>query len=701
MKAKRIIALFLLLAMMASMFVGCNGNNTDQPTDKETQSEAGTTEENEETTEPETEYVDEIGPSATPSDNPYGLTEETADGTILHCFAWSFKTIEESLEDIAMAGFSTIQTSPINACSDGGTAGLDLYGNGKWYYHYQPTDWTIGNYQLGTKDEFISMCTKAEEMGIKVIVDVAPNHTTKDTEDISQDLIDAVGGLDKLYHKDGMKEIIDYTDKIQRTLWAVGGLYDVNTELPEFQNYFIKFLNDCIACGADGFRYDTAKHIGLPDDPQDDPNLPNNFWERVMTEINNRDELFIYGEVLQDGGERIEEYISVIGAATASTYGDRIRNAIDSGLLYSETMKNLEVDNTTSVVTWVESHDNYTGDNKTGRSIDNNELKMAYTILIARGEGTPLFFSRPYGATSSSIWGTFNRIGMAGDNLYKDPMIVAANRFRNAMVGLDENFINPDDNRRVLAIERGTKGLYLQNNQGEDFTFNMETRLEDGTYVNRYDETETFVVEKGVLTGTLKAKSVAFLYNEGYLELADPAVVKVADDTEGLFLGDSLDVTLVAENAAKSTYSINGGEEVAFANGDVITIGEGLGSDEAVILTLRGENAEGNKTCITYAFRKQQPVSEGTTIYFVKPEGWGDKIYAYVYDETSYSSVKANKSWPGVQMELEEDGTYSYTFTEDWIAPLVIFGDGTNQSNGAMEPGAGVEANKVYTLDDF
>jgi hypothetical protein len=44
------------------------------------------------------------------------------------------------------------------------------------------------------------------------------------------------------------------------------------------------------------------------------------------------------------------------------------------------------------------------------------------------------------------------------------------------------------------------------------------------------------------------------------------------------------------------------------------------------------------------------------------------------------------------------DGTYSYTFTADWVAPLVIFNDGKNQSNGAMEPGAAVVPGKLYTV---
>ncbi|UKI53259.1 MAG: hypothetical protein L6V86_09250 [Treponema sp.] len=40
----------------------------------------------------------------------------------------------------------------------------------------------------------------------------------------------------------------------------------------------MKYVNDLIDCGADGFRYDTAKHIGLPDDPKDPYAKENNFW---------------------------------------------------------------------------------------------------------------------------------------------------------------------------------------------------------------------------------------------------------------------------------------------------------------------------------------------------------------------------------------------------------------------------------------
>ncbi|MBQ5918787.1 MAG: starch-binding protein, partial [Lachnospiraceae bacterium] len=134
-------------------------------------------------------------------------------------------------------------------------------------------------------------------------------------------------------------------------------------------------------------------------------------------------------------------------------------------------------------------------------------------------------------------------------------------------------------------------------------------------------------------------------------------------------------------------------------NGDKITIGENLDFSEMLTLTLRGENEAGNKTCISYIFKKQDPITSGTKIYFEKPDNWDDRVCAYVYDESSSSDVQMNASWPGVEMTVEADGTYCYTFTETWTNPLVIFTDGSNQSNGAMEPGAAVIANKVYTVE--
>ena len=677
-KTKKISAIALATVMGFSVLSGCS-KTPDTP--KET------------TTSPDN--------NITETGNEYGLADNIKDGTILHCFSWSFNTIAESMQDIALAGYTAIQTSPVNECYDGGDGGMDLFGAGKWYYHYQPTDWTIGNYQFGTKEEFTNMCNVAESYGIKVIVDVAPNHTTKSTDAISKNFLDAVGGLDKLYHSNGMEAISNYNDRTECTLMGVGGLYDVNTENKAFQDYFINFMNECIACGADGFRFDTAKHIGLADDPQDDPSLPNNFWDRVLSEIDKSDTLFNYGEVLQDGGERISDYINKIGATTASSYGSFIRNSVYTSNLNASSLTDFRIGNATpNIVTWVESHDNYTGDDATHSFIDNTDIILAWTIITASEKGTPLFFARPYGATSESMWGTFNKIGMAGDNLYKAPEIVAVNRFRNAMIGESQNTFNPDDNVKVVFIERGTKGLVIVNSSKDAFTFSVDTALSDGTYTDRISGKE-YTVKDGHMDGEISGHSSVILYNDGYLDtLNNSAVVKVSDDTTGNYISDTIDVTLVAENTTDATYSIDGGSPVSFKNGDVITIGEGKNPLEKTILTLKGTNASGKISTMTYIFKRLETVHPGTVIHFEKPDDWKDMVFAYVYDETSSSTVIKNAAWPGVEMQLNDDGTYTYTFEAEWTAPLVIFTDGEKQSNGQMEPGAAVVPDKLYTVGE-
>ena len=126
--------------------------------------------------------------------NSYGLTSNIKDGAILHTWCWSFNTIKENLKNIAEAGFSAIQTSPINEVKKGDNGGMQLYGNGKWYYQYQPTNYTIGNYQLGTREEFTEMCKEAHKLGIKVIVDAVVNHCSSDYNAISNDVKKISGG---------------------------------------------------------------------------------------------------------------------------------------------------------------------------------------------------------------------------------------------------------------------------------------------------------------------------------------------------------------------------------------------------------------------------------------------------------------------------------------------------------------------------
>ena len=76
--------------------------------------------------------TESVQTSASTQTNPYGLTEKISDGVILHAWCWSFNTIKENLPKIAEAGYTSVQTSPINECKVGDNGGMELMGNGKW-----------------------------------------------------------------------------------------------------------------------------------------------------------------------------------------------------------------------------------------------------------------------------------------------------------------------------------------------------------------------------------------------------------------------------------------------------------------------------------------------------------------------------------------------------------------------------------------
>lgn len=641
--------------------------------------------------------------SASNSEKENTVENKTAnsieDGTILQCFCWDFNTIKESMADIAAAGFTSVQTSPINECLEGENGGMELYGNGKWYYHYQPTDFKIGNYQLGTREEFIAMCEEADKYGINVLVDVIANHTTPETDAVSQDLIEAGGGsLETLYHKGNAYDLNNYSSRLDCTTYKMGGLPDINTERPSFQEYFFNFINDCIDCGADGFRYDTAKHIGLPDDPKEDDGFENNFWEKAKTSMKNSDEIFIYGEVLQGNNDRIKDYISEIGRTTASTYGSKIRSAVNNSVLSPGSVSDYWLgDVEPNVVTWVESHDNYINDG-TAYSYTDDQIILGWSIITARKDGTPLFFDRPYNCSMDNIWG-MNRIGTQGSDFYKDSRVKAINFFRTAMQGEDENLASPGDDTSALIIERGNKGAVIVNTEGALKT-GFEIGLADGTYVDRVDNKTTYTVSGGKLTSDadIPENSVVVLYNEGYKEIAETANVGVSKDTEFYYEGDSIDVTLTCSNTDNAVYSIDGAESVPFKDGDKLTIKRKDDSDTTQVV-MTATNSEGTKTYkeLVFRYKKSYEIKKGDKVYFEKPDNWDDEIFAYVYND----DLDENDIWPGIEMEKTSDGKYCYTFTKQFETPYIIFNDGDASDSYQYPEGQGlaVEPDKTYTVE--
>lgn len=431
--------------------------------------------------------------------------------TILHAWSWNFPTIAENMKKIADAGFTMIQTSPVQNCYAPEGSGKKIFDDnvteGNWYYYYQPTDWKIGNNIVGTRQELQQMMDSAAKYNVKIIVDVLPNHTAFDVDAVSEDFYKAVGGRDKMFHSEGLTPVEDYNDRMQCTLWGSGALPDVNTENPDFQKYYMEFVNDLLSLGVRGFRYDTAKHIGVHSDPVDAASgvKENDFWDVATGRKSVKgvklavpyDSLFVYGEVLQDRNVPEAEYAEYFGQ-TASGYGHILREALEKGSVNGLDLKNWHHSAAPEyLTTWVESHDTYANAHESAHLTD-DQIRTGWVFLTARQNGVPLFFSRPAGSTRLNYWGN-NILGARGNDEFFHPEVAAVNKFRTAMNGQKEDLqFSPDG--KVIVVNRGKKGAAVVNISGNASFVNLPTGLPDGTYKDIVYGKE-FKVKKGILKG--------------------------------------------------------------------------------------------------------------------------------------------------------------------------------------------------------
>lgn len=111
------------------------------------------------------------------------------------------------------------------------------------------------------------------------------------------------------------------------------------------------------------------------------------------------------------------------------------------------------------------------------------------------------------------------------------------------------------------------------------------------------------------------------------------------------------DVKLSAFNYTSATYSIDGGAEVPYENGDTITIGENTANDTDILLTLKVAN-DTEEHSFTYKYHKLISLR----VYAQNKAGW-EHMFAHCWGGES------NSVWPGVEMTLV-DGSEDVYFAD-------------------------------------
>ena len=626
----------------------------------------------------------------------YGLAQQMSEGATLHAWEWSFKTIEENIPAIAEAGYTSVQTEPISAIHNGGK-GMIFTEN--WYYVYQPTDTTIGNWVMGTEDDLKSLCNTAHKYGVRIIVDVVANHMTATWGAIA----DRWKKSEYYHHDCNDGDVQDWNNRYQVTHCKLLGLYDINTENTETANMMHDFLVQAVNDGVDGFRFDAAKHIELPDEYNG-----SQYWNIIL----NNGAQFQYGEVLQDSISRDSDYAKLFsshskngGGVTASSYGSKLRGALNSKNLNAGTLSDWSNSASPSnLVSWVESHDNYSNSDRESTGMSEWQMTMGWGVIGSRSQTMPLYFDRPVGSGGSQPqFSEESKLGDAGADSWKDAQVVAVNHFRNTMNNNKASeYLRNCGANSCLMVERYIKdgnfkndGVTITNMGDTQELSGTATNLDDGTYKDQVSG-GTITVSGGKITsGSAPGGKISVFFTDNSGSVS-------ATPGDSSFKTDTTTVTLNANNVTDATYTTSEGKSGSYQDGDTITIGASTAIGDTITVKLQGKDADGQTVSATYKYTKKDPAATSTA-YAKKPSAWSN-LYAYVYvDDSSATTLKENAKWPGEPMTqvasgdtCGKDDEYKYEIPDDLEGSntRIIFNDGnaTNTQKYPADTTEGVDA---------
>lgn len=604
----------------------------------------------------------------------YNLASSVENGNILHAFNWYFNDVKKYMKDIAEAGFTTVQVSPVQANKT--TINSGLYAC-DWWVTYQPINFEVGN-NYGTKADFKAMCEEADKYGIKIIVDVVANHMAQadggTSGQIADNVIADLRDDPDCWHQTS-KNVSD-TNRYAMTQYTLSGIPDLNTSNEKVQSYVKGLIKECVDYGADGFRFDAAKHIELDTDPDlNGVHYASDFWKNITSYAKEiKPDVFLYGEVLAPFGTASENYTKYM-RITDSAYGTKVANAAGKGT-NSPSLKNYNVTgaDASDLVLWVESHDNFiSGQSQKAGLKKSDQVVLGWGMIGARENAPALYFVRPehekLGTAGGGMTIKYDELmGGPGSLYWQDPTVVAVNRFKNQFEGQSETLYTDS---KLFAVQRGTTGIVITNYDSADYVANLQTTLEDGTYTDQVTGDE-FTVANGVLSGTVKAKSVAVLYTP---ETAAPSVSAKLDgndvktsDTSLSFNGETANFTCLYDTQDVTSFdvSVNGVsanygvviDENDKAIGAEVIIGNAVNYGDEITVTVKAENAAGTITDV-YTIQKKDPNAPIVAYFDTKDcENWDTASAPGIYVFAKDKDDVAIQEFPGFLMTKVPGTTY-------------------------------------------
>ena len=612
------------------------------------------------------------------ADNKYGLKDNIQDGVILHCFDWTLADIQEEIPNIAKAGFTAVQTSPVHERAGKGSV---------WYDVYRPYDFKIGN-GLGSEADLKSLCAEAHKYGVKVIVDVVANHT--DHPNVAERLKG-----ESLYHD--RFGVGNWHDRHQVTFGMIG-MWDLDTNNPTVQAIIKQYIQDLKACGVDGVRWDAIKHIGLPSEGD-------SFMQNVVDQ-----EMYNYGEILDStGGDdnvlfpEYQTYMSI----TDNGYGNGFANSFAGGSI-NESVGNFNQRNakTEKLVYWGESHDTYANDGGESKNKSQNVIDRAYAVVAGNNGATALYFSRPFQKDKGAI-----KFGDKGSVHFKDAEVAQVNHMHNVCAGEPNYYVK--GNGVCAQVRKSGAIIVLGSGSDRDVTVANGAGdgnwLKSGTYKDMVSG-GAFTVNASTISGHVGESGIAVIYNAGPIVLTPEVIFNPADGTA--FSDESLTVTATPLNAVSAWIQVNGGEKQNFTAAKQFTVGADVAYGENVTITWSATDNAGKTETGSVTYKKVKAYvpeldkadeiscfletsNDAAAVYV-----WNDKVSPVLMHAGAWNEATA-KQLPLVGKSASGKNIFKWTYNgAETMAPnYVIFLDGKGSNDGNKITGNVEFVNHGYYVD--
>lgn len=531
------------------------------------------------------------------ADNKYGLKDNIQDGVILHCFDWTLADIQEEIPNIAKAGFTAVQTSPVHERAGKGSV---------WYDVYRPYDFKIGN-GLGTEADLTALCAKAHEYGVKVIVDVVANHT--DHPNVAARLKD-----ESLYHE--RFGVGNWHDRHQVTFGMIG-MWDLDTNNPTVQAIIKQYIQDLKACGVDGIRWDAIKHIALPSEGD-------SFMKNVVDQ-----EMYNYGEILDGtGGDdktlfpEYQTYMSITDNGYGNGFADSFAGGSINGSVGNFNQRNAK---TEKLVYWGESHDTYANDGGQSKNKSQNVIDRAYAVVAGNNGATALYFSRPAQKAKNDI-----KFGDKGSVHFKDAEVAQVNYMHNVCAGEPNYYVKGDGvcaqvrkSGAIIVLGRGSdRDVTVANGAGDG------KWLKPGTYKDMVGG-GAFTVNASTISGHVGESGIAVIYNAGSIVLPPEVVFNPADGTA--FSDETLTVTATPLNAVSAWIQVNDGAKQDFTADKQFTVGADVAYGKNVTITWGATDKEGKTETGSVTYKKVKA--------YVPELGKADEISCFLETSNAAAAV--------------------------------------------------------------